>query len=76
MKLSSSPPSFRTMFRRLKIVPKMSLASSAAVSLVLGRGCEEGMESEAALLMGSGDEGGCESGRDEEFMTEEEERGR
>lgn len=30
MKLSSCPPSFRTMFRREKIVPKISLASSWA----------------------------------------------
>lgn len=30
MKLSSGPPSLRTMFRREKIVPKMSFASSWA----------------------------------------------
>lgn len=31
MKLSSGPPSFLTMFRREKIVPKMSFASSWAL---------------------------------------------
>ena len=30
MKLSSGPPSLRTIFRREKIVPKMSFASSLA----------------------------------------------
>jgi len=69
MKLSSSPPSFRTIFLSENIVPKISFASSAALS----RGCRE-EETASEVLIGGGD-GGCDEGR-EEFRIDEEESGR
>lgn len=57
------------MFRRLKIVPKMSLASSAALSL----GREGVVVVEGRLLMGGSEE---ESGRVEVLRVEEVDVGR
>lgn len=80
MKLSSWPPSLRTMLRKLKTVPKMSFASSLALSLP-GRG-RAGPREGAARVLGSVAEV-CEIGRVEDavvevvvLMMEEEERGR
>lgn len=57
MKASSSPPSLRTMFRRLNTVPKMSLASFCArvvaLALMVAGGCPFVGFAVAGLPLGS-----------------------
>lgn len=47
--LSSSPPSFRTIFRKEKTVPKINLASSSALNAARGTVVDEESEFDSML---------------------------
>lgn len=69
MKASSSPPSLRTMFRRLNTVPKISFASSSFFCFDLFRAAADGGATTSEATGGDVTEeacgaGCCDCGRD------------
>lgn len=67
MKASSSPPSLRTMLRKLNIVPKISFASSSLAFFCRGEGAMAAVEAGGggAAVVGVPAVGCCDWGRDD-----------